>query len=61
MKEAEVKVKEAFNKNSELDIEEVELKKKCADLKRSLLEQLRFLEHKEGKITMIEGKVSLLQ
>lgn len=58
MKEAEVKVKEAFSKNSELDAEEVELKKRHADLTRSLLEQLRFLEHKQGKLVMIEGKVS---
>lgn len=59
MKEAEIKVKEVFSRNSELDAEEVELKKKCADLTRSLLEQLRFLEHKQGKLTMIESKVSL--
>lgn len=60
MKEAEGKVKEAFNKNSELDVEEVELKKKCADLTRSLLEHMRFLEHKQGKLVMIEGKVILI-
>ncbi|KAM3728082.1 Structural maintenance of chromosomes protein [Dirofilaria immitis] len=60
MKEAEVKVKEAFNKNSELDAEEVELKKRCADLTRSLLEQMRFLEHKHGKLTMIESKIETL-
>ncbi|CAG9533819.1 unnamed protein product [Cercopithifilaria johnstoni] len=60
MKEAEVKVKEAFNKNSELDAEEVGLKKKCADLTRSLLERLRFLEHKQGKLTMIESKIKTL-
>ncbi|VDK87007.1 unnamed protein product [Litomosoides sigmodontis] len=60
MKEAEIKVKEAFSRNSELDAEEVELKKKCADLTRSLLEQLRFLEHKQGKLTMIEGKIETL-
>ncbi|KAL3990098.1 RecF/RecN/SMC N terminal domain family protein [Acanthocheilonema viteae] len=60
MKEAEVKVKEAFNKNSELDVEEVELKKRCADLTRALIEQLRFLEHKQGKLTMIESKIETL-
>ncbi|VDK76121.1 unnamed protein product, partial [Onchocerca ochengi] len=60
MKEAEGKVKEAFNKNSELDVEEVELKKKCADLTRSLLEHMRFLEHKQGKLVMIEGKIEAL-
>uniref|UniRef100_A0A915Q4C7 Structural maintenance of chromosomes protein n=1 Tax=Setaria digitata TaxID=48799 RepID=A0A915Q4C7_9BILA len=61
MKEAEAKVKEAFSKNSELDAEEVELKKRCADLTRSLLEQLRFLEHKQGKVIMIEGKIEALR
>lgn len=60
MKEVEAKVKEASNKNSELDIEEVELKKKCADLTRALLEHMRFLEHKQGKLNSIESKVSLI-
>uniref|UniRef100_A0A1I8EQI3 Structural maintenance of chromosomes protein 4 n=2 Tax=Wuchereria bancrofti TaxID=6293 RepID=A0A1I8EQI3_WUCBA len=60
MKEAEVKVKEAFNKNSELDAEEVELKKRCANLTRSLLEQLKSLEHKQGKLNMIESKIKTL-
>lgn len=60
MKEAEVRVKEAFNKNSELDAEEVELKKRCANLTRSILEQMKLLEHKQGKLTMIEGKIKAL-
>lgn len=57
MKEAEAKVKEVLNRNSELDAEEVELKKKCADLTRVLAEQSRFLEHKKGKLAAVEGKV----
>ncbi|VDN20112.1 unnamed protein product [Gongylonema pulchrum] len=60
MKEAEGKVKEALSKNSELDAEEVELKKKCADLTRALAEQLKFLEHKKGKLAAIEGKLESL-
>ncbi|EJD76188.1 SMC family domain-containing protein [Loa loa] len=60
MKEAEIRVKEAFNKNSELDAEEVGLKKRCADLQRSLHEHLRFLEHKQGKLVAIEGKIGIL-
>lgn len=57
MKEAERKLHEALSGNSELDGEEVQLKKKCADLTRSLAEQVRSLEHKRGKIIAIESKV----